>query len=109
MDKDTDMRTIRLVLSLAFIGFLAGCQAYSDGSKRTVGEFTDDVQIKASVKMRLLGDPEVKGLQVGVSVSKGVVTLKGRVPSDYAREKAIRITAETGSVTGVEDRLTVVE
>jgi hypothetical protein len=35
--------------------------------------------------------------------------LEGRVPSDYAREKAIRITRETGSVVDVDDRLTVVE
>jgi osmotically-inducible protein OsmY len=38
-----------------------------------------------------------------------MVTLEGRVPSDYAREKAIRIAEETGSVVGVEDRLTIVE
>jgi hypothetical protein len=31
------------------------------------------------------------------------------VPSNYAREKAIRLASETGSVLNVEDRLTVVE
>jgi|TARA_B110000977_G_scaffold72788_1_gene98554 osmotically-inducible protein OsmY len=109
MDKDIVMRTVRLICTWALLGFFVGCQAYSDGSKRTVGEFADDAQIKAAVKFRLLNDPEVKGLQVGVSVAKGVVTLKGRVPSDYARKKALRIAGETGSVASVEDRLTIVE
>ena len=103
------MRTVRLLCTGMLLSFLLGCQAYSDGSKRTTGEFTDDVQIKAAVKLRLLNDPEVKGLQVGVSVAKGVVTLRGQVPSDYARQKALRIAGETGSVNGVEDRLTIVE
>ena len=103
------MRTVRLLCTSALLSFLVGCQAYTDGSKRTIGEFADDAQIKAAVKFHLLDDPEVKGLQVGVSVAKGVVTLRGRVPSDYARRKALRIAGETGSVTGVEDRLTVVE
>lgn len=103
------MRAVRLLCTWVLLSFLLGCQAYSDGSKRTTGEFADDVQIKAAVKFRLIDDPEVKGLQVGVSVAKGVVTLRGRVPSDYARQKALRIAGETGSVTGVEDRLTIVE
>ena len=103
------MRTVRLLCTGMLLSLLLGCQAYSDGSKRTTGEFADDVQIKAAVKLRLLNDPEVKGLQVGVSVAKGVVMLRGRVPSDYARQKALRIAAETGSVKGVEDRLTIVE
>ena len=57
----------------------------------------------------LLNDPEVKGLRINVTTLRGVVMLEGRVPSDYAREKAIRITRETGSVVDVDDRLTVVE
>jgi osmotically-inducible protein OsmY len=61
------------------------------------------------VKLRLWDDPEVKGWQIKVSSVKAIVTLEGRVPSDYARQKAIRIAEETGSVIGVEDRLTIVD
>ena len=86
-----------------------GCQSYVDGAQRTLGEVTDDAQITAVVKIRLLDDPEVKGLRINVTTVRGVVTLEGRVPSDYAREKAIRMNRETGSVVDVEDRLTVVE
>ncbi len=86
-----------------------GCQSYVDGSTRTAGEFADDAQIAAMVKLRLWDDPEVKGWRIKVSSIKAMVTLEGRVPSNYAREKAIRIAEETGSVVGVEDRLTIVE
>lgn len=91
------------------ISFCFGCQSYVDGAKRTLGEVTDDAQITAVVKVRLLNDPEVKGLRINVTTLRGVVMLEGRVPSDYAREKAIRITRETGSVVDVDDRLTVAE
>jgi len=95
---------ITLCISVSF-----GCQSYVDGAQRTLGEVTDDAQITAVVKIRLLDDPEVKGLRINVTTVRGVVSLEGRVPSDYAREKAIRLTRETGSVVDVEDRLTVVE
>ena len=101
------IRTISFTLFCLIANF--GCQSYVDGSTRTAGEFADDAQIAAMVKLRLWDDPEVKGWRIKVSSIKAMVTLEGRVPSNYAREKAIRIAEETGSVVGVEDRLTIVE
>ena len=101
------IRTLSFTLFCLIANF--GCQSYVDGSTRTAGEFADDAQIAAMVKLRLWDDPEVKGWRIKVSSIKAMVTLEGRVPSNYAREKAIRIAEETGSVIGVEDRLTIVE
>ena len=101
------IRTLSFILFCLVASF--GCQSYVDGSTRTAGEFADDAQIAAMVKLRLWDDPEVKGWRIKVSSIKAMVTLEGRVPSNYAREKAIRIAEETGSVVGVEDRLTIVE
>ena len=101
------IRILSLILFCLIANF--GCQSYVDGSTRTAGEFTDDAQIAAMVKLRLWDDPEVKGWRIKVSSRRAMVTLEGRVPSGYAREKAIRIAEETGSVVGVEDRLTIVE
>ena len=97
--------TLFIVVTLV----LGGCQAYVDGSKRTPGEVTDDTQIKVSVKLKLLNDPEFKGTKIGVSVYRGVVTLSGRVPSEYAREKAHQITTEVRGVESTVDKLTIVE
>ena len=98
-----------LSLLTLFMMLLAGCQSYVDGSKRTPGEVTDDAQIKIAVKLKLLDDPEVKGTQIGVKVNRGVVTLSGRVPSDYSREKALRLSAEVRGVKSTVDKLTLVE
>ena len=102
-------RSIFAWLLVVMALLLAGCQAYVDGSKRTPGEVTDDTQIKVSVKLKLLNDPEVKGTKIGVSVYRGVVTLSGRVPSEYAREKVHQITAEVRGVESTVDKLTIVE
>ena len=96
-----------VIFALGFL--LTGCQAYVDGSKRTPGEVTDDAQVKVAVKLALLNDPEVKGTRIGVSVYRGVVKLSGRVPSEYAREKAHKITAAVRGVESTVDKLTVVE
>jgi osmotically-inducible protein OsmY len=86
-----------------------GCQSYVDGHKRTPGEIIDDTQIKASVKLKLLNDPEVKGVRIGVSVYRAVVTLSGRVPSEYSRKKAHQVTSEVRGVESTVDKLTIVE
>ena len=99
------LATLLLVITMLF----GGCQAYVDGSKRTPGEVTDDTQVKVAVKLKLLNDLEVKGTRIGVSVYRGVVTLSGRVPSEYAREKAHKITAAVRGVESTVDKLTIVE
>lgn len=97
------------VFSLALVCLLAGCQSYREGGSRTVGEFTDDVGILSSVKAALVRDDEVKGFRINVDVRKGVVSLYGRVPSAYARNKAVEIARGVRGVIKVEDRLTLVE
>lgn len=100
------MRRISLVL-LASILLISGCQSYREGGSRTVGEFTDDVAIQTRVKSALIGDEEIKGLPINVEVVRGVVTLYGPIPSDYARSKAVNIVRAIRGVSEVRDRLTV--
>lgn len=87
---------------------LAGCQAYQDPNKRTIGEFTDDVAIQTAVKSRLIGNREIKGLRINVEVRKGIVTLLGRVPTQETRQLAVRLSQGVKGVKRVEDRLTLV-
>lgn len=86
----------------------AGCQGYRDGSMRTVGEFTDDVAIQSRIKLALINDDEIKGLQINTEVQRGVVTLYGRVGSQEQRQRAVAIASGIKGVERVEDRLTVV-
>ena len=97
-----------IVALAACLAVLGGCQAYKDGSKRTIGEFTDDANIQTKVKTALMLDDEIKGFPMNVDVYKGVVSLYGRIPSEDARARALSIAANVRGVVGVQDRLTLV-
>jgi len=96
------------VLLLACVVGLGGCQSYREGSSRTVREFTDDVGIQSRVKLALLNDSDIKGLRINTEVSKGVVTLHGRVGSHELKQRAIDLAGGVKGVRRVQDRLTVV-
>ena len=96
--------SLSVVLLLLF-----GCASYQEGGSRTAGEFTDDVGIQAAVKTALIRDVEINGLAINVEVKRSVVSLYGRIPSAYARQKALDIANKVRGVRRVEDRLTLVE
>jgi hyperosmotically inducible periplasmic protein len=97
-------------LSLLLVAVLlaAGCQGYRDGSMRTVGEFTDDVGIQSRVKLALINDDEIKGLDINTEVKRGVVTLHGRVGTHEQKRRAVELASRVKGVERVEDRLSVV-
>ena len=86
---------------------LSACQSYREGGSRTIGEFTDDVAIQTRVKSSLIGDEEIKGLPINVEVVRGVVTLYGPIPSEYARSKAVGKVSSIRGVVEVRDRMTL--
>jgi hyperosmotically inducible periplasmic protein len=68
---------------------------------------TDD-RIYDQVRMKLTGDPDVKGgIGLDVTVKDGVVTLKGRVDTEKARNRASKLAKKVKGVTQVENDLTV--
>ncbi len=73
--------------------------------KRTLGTRVDDAGITMRVKVRLLDDPLVKGLQIDVDTRDGVVYLTGTVKSDAERKQAIEIARTTEGVNKVEANL----
>ena len=58
-------------------------------------------------RMRLAGDSEVKGGSLDVDVKDGVVTVKGRVSTERARQKVDRLSKKTKGVTKVVNLVTV--
>lgn len=65
---------------------------------------TDD-RIYDEVRRRLANDSEVKGAGIEVTVVDGVVTLKGVVSSEKARNKATALTMKVKGVVKVENQL----
>lgn len=76
-------------------------------TNRTLGETMDDTRITMSVKTQLLGDPQVKGLQIDVDTRDGVVFLTGSVGTVEERQKAIQLARDTNGVLDVQANLTL--
>lgn len=99
-------RAVSGVLALVLLSQLSGCTgAYRDPHARTFGEVTDDLAIGTKVKSGLFADKQVSGLRINVDVRQGVVTLRGRVPSAEAAERARAIAAAVKGVSGVTVQL----
>lgn len=67
----------------------------------------DDDIIFDQVRRRLTSDPQVKGHQLQVEVSEGVVTLRGAVASDKLRERAEKLAKKVKGVKQVINQLRV--
>lgn len=66
-----------------------------------------DDEIYDSVRLRLAGDPDVKGGALEVVVENGVVTLRGVVRTDKAKAKADKLTMKVKGVSRVVNELRV--
>jgi hyperosmotically inducible protein len=82
----------------------------TDRAERAAGEGTavlGDAGVTATVKAKLLADPDVSGLRLDVDTKDGVVTLTGNVATQAQEAEALRIARTTDNVRNVVDRITV--
>jgi hyperosmotically inducible protein len=79
----------------------------SSGSTRSFGEYVDDATTTAMVKTKLLADPNVKGLKIGVETSGDVVTLTGKVGSAEQKQLAEKLAKNTSDVKSVKNQLVI--
>lgn len=66
-----------------------------------------DDRITDQVRMKLATDPDVKGGALDVTVSSGVVTIKGRVDTEKGKNKATKLAKKVKGVKSVENDLQV--
>src|SRR5262245_53122700 len=66
---------------------------------------SDDDRIYDEVRRKLANDRDVKGAGFDVTVAKGVVTLKGRISNEKAKEKATSLTKKVKGVVSVDNQL----
>ncbi|MBF0123955.1 MAG: BON domain-containing protein [Magnetococcales bacterium] len=67
----------------------------------TVAEITEDSVISNKVKLALLAEQEVRGLDIHVETTKGVVYLLGSARSVEERDRAIRAARQVSNVREV--------
>lgn len=92
--------TVMLLLS-----FAVGCAS----TRRGIREDIDDASLTANVKARLAADPDVDAHQIDVDSDDGVVTLRGKVDSDFEKREATSVAVDTHGVRSVHNQLEVGE
>jgi osmotically-inducible protein OsmY len=65
----------------------------------------DDGRIHDEVMAKLANDTDVRGGGFEVIVKNGMVTLRGQVHTDKAKEKAEKLTKKVKGVIGVDNQL----
>lgn len=92
------MRTLSISLALVLVMFT--CTA------AWAAQPSDD-EIFDKVRIKLAGDPEVKGNQLTVEVKDGVVTLRGKVENERGKNKASKLAHKVKGVKSVVNELTI--
>lgn len=77
------------------------------GDSKMPGTIIDDTVITTKVKTALLADSDIKGLDVNVDTSHGVVTLNGAVNNQTQIDRAGKIAGDTEGVASIVNKLTI--
>jgi osmotically-inducible protein OsmY len=92
-------------LVLLVMAVIAGCAGSQ--TQESTGEYIDDSTITAKVKSAILGDPELKVMQINVETFKGVVQLSGFVNSPQVVSRAVEVASRVGGVKSVKNNLLI--
>lgn len=99
-------RRLRPALTMAF-ALLTPIGAGACATTQTTGEQLDDTTINGRVGRALTGSEEVSRFDVDVDTLDGFVTLRGKVESDAARDRAGEIARDVQGVKGVHNEIVV--
>ncbi len=68
---------------------------------------TEDDRIVDQVRLKLAGDPDVKGGNLEVSSKDGAVVITGRVETEHSKSKATKLAKKVKGVKSVDNQLSV--
>jgi osmotically-inducible protein OsmY len=98
-------RDLSIVTWLLLAALVAGCAG--DRMSRSTDEAVDDNLLANKVKMALYADKQVRGRQMTVEASQGVIQLSGVAASTTEAQRAVQIAQGITGVKAVRNRLTV--
>jgi BON domain len=104
-DMMRSTRDLRMVICLIFAALVAGCAG--DRMSRSTEEAVDDTLLANKVKMALYADKQVRGRQITVEASQGVIQLSGVAASPTEAQRTVQIAQGIKGVKEVRNRLTV--
>jgi hyperosmotically inducible periplasmic protein len=76
-------------------------------AQTTTTAAVDDDQLETYVRARFQMADDIRAQAIDVSAENGRITLRGRVPSEQARQQAVRAAQGISGVQSVDDQLTV--
>lgn len=85
---------------------LPACSSSSRTSE-SAGEYVDSASITAQVKSKMVADPQLSALQIGVETFKDEVQLSGFVDTPATKERAGQVAATVPGVKTVRNNLVV--
>jgi hyperosmotically inducible protein len=79
----------------------------TSSDSKSAGTVLDDTVTTTKVKTALLADSDIKGLEINVETSKGVVSLNGAVNNQAQIDRAVKVAADVQGVNSVINNLTI--
>jgi osmotically-inducible protein OsmY len=83
---------------------MSGCSTFEKYDEMPLASSTDQ-QLANEIQHRLTYDVVTTSFTLGVTVQDGIATLKGGVPSEHVRVRALGIARNTPGVKNVDDQL----
>ena len=74
---------------------------------RNVGRMVTDGYVKSAVYAKFLMEKSLEDSDINIDVKNGVVTLKGTVPTEAGRARALEVARNTAGVKSVNDALKI--
>jgi len=101
-------KLITAAVAALIIGSVATSNiASADDAAASIDAKLDDASMIAKIKTNLLRSSEVEGLDVGVDVKDGVVTLSGTAGTPNERASAEKIARTSDGVKRVDNRIVI--
>ena len=97
----------KLILCCVLLGTMAVATSASAQATRNATELMNDAWITTQIHAKFFLDPDIKGRDINVDTTAGVVTLRGEVHSAAEHNQALAKARETDGVKRVVDKLVV--
>ena len=91
----------------ALIGLFLAMTLVAGLAAAVADKKVSDDEIYDRVRLKLASDPDVKGGALEVAVSQGVVTIRGKVDKEKARQKAEKLAKKVSGVKQVVNQLRI--
>ena len=89
------------------VSYVKEVRNYLQVGKKTLGQSFDDKVLGTKIKAKLIGEKDIRSLNVDVDVDMGVVTLTGVVENDSQKERVLKIARTTSGTVKVIDNISV--